>query len=65
MSTYLQDLERSDPELARAWRIVGNQPRPCLANMVRALGMHAWQNDDDDKLRLAAAKLILSRVRLS
>ena len=59
MSTWLQDIEARDPKLADAWRIVGNQPRSCLRNMVRALKMMPALNTPEDEKRLAAAQRIL------
>ncbi len=45
--------------ITEAKKIVGNQPKWALKNMVKALSMHPWLNDENDKQRLAAAKLIL------
>lgn len=45
--------------LEEARRIVGNQPTWALKNMVKALNMLTWLNTEEDKERLAAAKLIL------
>ena len=45
--------------ITEAKKIVGNQPKWALKNMVRALSMLPFLNDDSDKQRLAAAKLIL------
>ena len=45
--------------IKEAKKIVGNQPKWVLRNMVKALNMHPWLNDDNDKQRLEAAKLIL------
>ncbi len=61
MSTWLQDIERKSPELAAAWKIVGNQDRQCLRNMVRALSTLTLLNTPDDDRRLTAAKYILAR----
>ena len=61
MSTWLQDLSRSDPALADAYRVVGNQSRTCLRNMVRALSIMNLLNTAEDNRRLAAAQYILAR----
>ena len=45
--------------ITEAKKIVGNQPKWVLRNMVKALTMCSWLNDENDKQRLAAAKLIL------
>jgi hypothetical protein len=45
--------------IIEAKKIVGNQPKWALRNMVKALTMLPWLNDEEDKQRLAAAKLIL------
>lgn len=45
--------------LEEARRIVGNQPTWALKNMVKALNKLTWLNTEEDKERLAAAKLIL------
>ncbi len=57
--TWLQDLERDHPELARAYKVVGNQPKWALRNMVKALGLCSIFNTEDDDARLIAAKYIL------
>ena len=46
-----------------ARRIVGNQPTWALKNMVKALNVLTWMNTEEDKRRLAAAKLILKERR--
>ena len=43
----------------QAWKIMGNQPKWAIKNMVKALSMLTWLNTDDDKLRLKAAKICL------
>ncbi len=62
MSTWMDDLKKRDPKLAAAYALVGNQSRWVLRNMVRALSLHAWMNDAEDKRRLAAARYILRRI---
>lgn len=59
MSTWLQDIEKKDPKLADAYRIIGNQPIQCIKNMVSALEMCSLLNTPDDYERLLAAKYIL------
>jgi hypothetical protein len=61
MSTWLDDLTKTDPKLAAAYRVVGNQDRICLRNMVRALSSMPMLNTADDDARLVAAKYILNR----
>ena len=43
----------------QAWKIIGNQPKYAIKNMVKALSMLTWLNTDQDKLRLEAAKICL------
>lgn len=45
--------------LEQAKKIIGNQPRYAVKNMVKALSMHAWLNTESDKKRLEAAKIVL------
>jgi len=42
-----------------AWAIIGNESRGVVKNMVRALSLHPWLNTEEDKQRLAAAKICL------
>ena len=42
-----------------AKKIVGNQPKYALQNMIKALQMCAWLNTTEDKLRLIAAKIVI------
>ena len=44
---------------AEAKKIIGNQPRWAVNNMVKALSMHSWMNTPEEKRRLAAGKIIL------
>ena len=43
----------------QAKKIIGNQPRWAIKNMVKALSMHAWHNTKEEKMRLQAAKIVL------
>lgn len=43
----------------QAWRIVGNQPRWAIKNMVRALSMFSAINTLEEKTRLQAARICL------
>ncbi len=45
--------------VSEAWRIVGNQPKWAIRNMVRALSMCNLLNTDADNERLVAAKICL------
>lgn len=63
MSTWLQDLEKKDPKLAEAYKVVGNQSREDLKCMVKALSFCSVFNTEEDNKRLAAAKLILRRKK--
>ena len=47
--------------IEEAKKIVGNQPRWALKNMVKALSMLTWMNTPEDKKRLEAGKLLLKR----
>ncbi len=44
---------------AKAWSIVGNQPRWAIKNMIQALTMLSALNTPLDKERLEAAKICL------
>ena len=44
---------------AEAKKIIGNQPRWAVKNMVKALSMHSWLNTPEENKRLAAGKIIL------
>lgn len=59
MSTYLEDLKKTDPEKYADLKLVGNQPKYCLQNMVKALSMHEALNTPEENARLAAAKRLL------
>jgi hypothetical protein len=59
MSTWLDDLKKSNPALAADYALVGNQDRTCLRNMVRALELCPYLNTTEENARLAAAKRIL------
>lgn len=63
MSTYLQDLKKTNPALAADYAIVGNQSKPMLQNMVKALESFDFLNTDEDNKRLAAAKRILKGAK--
>jgi len=43
----------------QAWKIVGNQPKWAIKNMVKALSMHSWSNTKEENLRLQAGKICL------
>tara|TARA_R100000808_G_scaffold9333_2_gene25709 strand:+ start:385 stop:552 length:168 start_codon:yes stop_codon:yes gene_type:complete len=43
----------------QAWKIIGNQPKYAIKNMIKALSLHSWLNTDDDKLILKAGKICL------
>ena len=47
-----------------AWKIIGNQPKWAIKNMIRALNMLPLLNTEEDKLRLAAAKICLKTKNL-
>lgn len=57
MSTWIDDIK--DPELKKAYQLVGNQDTVCLKNMVKALSMCTFLNTKEDGERLRAARLIL------
>ena len=46
-------------DVEQAWKIVGNQPRWAIKNMVRALSMLPALNSPEDDLRLAAGRVAL------
>tara|TARA_R100000697_G_scaffold107767_1_gene122694 strand:- start:353 stop:520 length:168 start_codon:yes stop_codon:yes gene_type:complete len=43
----------------QAWKIIGNQPKYAIKNMIKALSLHSWLNTEDQKIRLEAAKICL------
>ena len=45
--------------IEEAKKIVGNQPKWAVKNMVKALSMHQWLNTPKESIRLEAGKLIL------
>ena len=45
--------------IEEAKKIVGNQPKWAIKNMVKALSMHPWLNTEQEKQRLLAAKIVL------
>ena len=45
--------------LEEAKKIVGNQPKWAIKNMVKALSMHQWLNTTQENARLEAGELIL------
>tara|TARA_R110000787_G_scaffold143345_1_gene256973 strand:+ start:291 stop:518 length:228 start_codon:yes stop_codon:yes gene_type:complete len=55
--------EETDMTLEKAKKIVGNQPRWAIKNMVKALSMHSQLNTAKENERLAAAKIVLQRAR--
>jgi hypothetical protein len=46
-------------DVEQAWKIVGNQPRWAIKNMVRALSMLPALNSPEQEERLAAGKVAL------
>jgi hypothetical protein len=48
-------------ELNEAKKIIGNQPRWIIKNMITALKMHPWSNTPEDIQRLAAAELVIRK----
>lgn len=59
MSTFLQDLQRSNPAKFADIQIAGNQDRVALRNMIRALSMMRSLNTPQEEQRLAAAQRLL------
>lgn len=47
--------------IEEAKKIVGNQPKWALKNMVKALSMHSWLNTPEETKRLEAGKLLLKK----
>jgi len=43
----------------QAWKIVGNQPKWAIKNMVKALTIMEMLNTPEERLRLQAAKICL------
>ena len=48
--------------IEEAKKIVGNQPRWAIKNMVKALSMLSLLNTPEENERLAAGKLVLSNI---
>jgi hypothetical protein len=67
MSTFLSDLQKTNPALAADYALVGNQDETSLRNMIRALSLpiSAFMNTQKEENRLAAAKRILAARRKS
>ena len=42
-----------------AWKIIGNQPKWAIKNMVKALSLHSCLNTKDENIRLEAGKICL------
>lgn len=63
MSTWIDDLRKTNKPLAEAYAITGNQDRQSLRNMVKALEIGGFFNTEDDEKRLKAAKFILKQGR--
>jgi len=59
MSTWMSDLKKTDPRLAEAYAIVGNQSDYFLRQMVKALKRCSLLNTPEDTKRLKAAQYIL------
>lgn len=59
MSTWLEDLKKTNPKLAADYKIVGNQDKNSLRGMIKALSLFSALNTPDENARLAAAKRIL------
>ncbi len=55
MSTYMQDLKKTNPE-AYEKRVLAGPPGVPRRNMIKALQMHSWLNTPEDNARLEAAK---------
>ena len=47
--------------LEEAKKIVGNQPKWAVKNMVKALTMCRWLNTPEEERRLQAGKIILNK----
>ena len=47
--------------IEEAKKIVGNQPKWALKNMVKALSLMPWMNTAEDEKRLEAGKLLLKK----
>lgn len=43
----------------QAKKIIGNQPKWAIKNMVKALSMHPWLNTPEENQRMQAAKIVL------
>lgn len=59
MGTFLNEMKKTNPQLAKDYAIVGNQSKDCLKHMVKALSLFPVLNTEADNERLAAAKRIL------
>lgn len=63
MSTFLDDLKKSDPQRAADYVTCGGAHGVPLRNMIRALEMCSAMNTPEENLRLAAAKRLARRGR--
>jgi hypothetical protein len=63
MSTWYEDLKKSDPALAADYAITGQQPAWALNNMVKALSLMPILNTPEEAARLKAARRILRRIK--
>tara|TARA_R110000751_G_C13675253_1_gene470723 strand:- start:32 stop:187 length:156 start_codon:yes stop_codon:yes gene_type:complete len=48
--------------IEEAKKIVGNQSKRTLKNMVMALSMHPWLNTPEENKRLVAGRLVLKEA---
>ena len=59
MSSYVEDLKKSNPAKYADYVIAGGNSGVALKNMIRALSILPGLNSEADDLRLAAAKRLL------
>lgn len=57
MGTWIDDI--SDPKLRACYRVVGNQPRWALRNMVKALETFPYARTQEEDRLLSAARYVL------
>lgn len=59
MSTYYEDLKKSNPKKYADMVLAGGNSGVALRNMIKALSMMPMLNTPEQNLRLAAAKRLL------
>ena len=59
------EIEENALTLEEAKKIVGNQPKWAVKNMVKALSMSPWLNTAEEDQRLQAGKIVLKKRKVA